>query len=109
MGSFWLTGVSNMVAPCWTGVQDQSCSTILARLTTLYVFLYVRSRTPYLSLHGGSCGGCLTGFGGPLTSPICMIDHLIFLIIQSVTGSVTIYNIRKVVLDYEELLAYWFI
>jgi hypothetical protein len=38
-----------------------------------------------------------------------MIHHLIFLIIQSVTGSVTIHNIRTVAPCYRELLAYWFI
>jgi hypothetical protein len=38
-----------------------------------------------------------------------MIHHLIFLIIQSVTRSGTIHNIRTIAPCYGELLAYWFI
>jgi hypothetical protein len=55
---------------------------------------------------GSSCGGCLTGFGGALTSTPMLYDlPLIFLIILSVTGGVTIHNVSTVVLDCGELLA----
>jgi hypothetical protein len=76
-------------------------------LSTRYS-LYV-AETPTVACTGGSCGGSLTGFGGTLTSTYMYDLPLIFLIIQSLTGSDIIHFLHTVVLEYGELLAYWFI
>jgi hypothetical protein len=53
----------------------------------------------------------MTGFVGTLTSTHVydVWYHIIFLIIQSVMGSVTIHNIGTIAPCYGEFLAYWFI
>ena len=54
----------------WTGRGSRPVSfhDSTARFTTLYEVLYVCSLSPTRACTGGSCGGCLTGFGGALTS-----------------------------------------
>jgi hypothetical protein len=100
MGSFWLTGLSYMVAPHWTGVQD------LSRSTILWQDLLRKTLVPPLVPAQGALVACLTG---PVTLTSTRTYDLHYSTYTHAPGSVSIHILRTVVLDYGELLAYWFI
>jgi hypothetical protein len=97
MGSFWLTGLSYMVAPRRTGVRD------LSRSTILWQDLLCKTLVTPLVPAWGALVACLTGLV-TLTST-CIYD-LHYCTYTRVPGSVSIHILRTVVLDYGELLAY---
>ncbi len=88
-----------MVAPHRTGVQDLSHSTIL------WQDLLRKTLVPPLVPARGALVGCLTGL---VTLTSTRIYDLYYSTYTCVTGSVSIHILRTVVLDYGELLAYWF-
>ncbi len=94
-----LTGLSYIVAPHWTGVRDLSHSMIL------WQDLLRKTLVPPLMPAWGSLVACLSGLV-TLTST-CIYD-LHYSTYIRVLGSVSIHILRTVVLDYGELLAYWF-
>ncbi len=100
MGSFWLTGLSYMVGPRRTGVRD------LSRSTILWQDLLHKRLVPSLVPARGALVACLTGL---VTLTSTRIYDLHYSTYTRVPGSVSIHILRTVVLDYGELLAYWFI
>ncbi len=100
MGSFWLTGLSYMVAPRWTVVRD------LSRSMNLWQDLLRKTSVPPLVPARGALVSCLTGLI-TLTSTRIYDQH--YSTYTHVPGSVSIHILCTVVLDYGELLAYWFI
>ncbi len=89
-----------MVAPRWTGVRDLSCSTIL------WQDLLGKTLVPLLVPARWALVACLTGL---VTLTSTRIYDLHYSTYTHVPGSVSIHILRTVVLDYGELLAYWFI
>ncbi len=89
-----------MVAPCRTGVRDLSCSTIL------WQDLLRKTLVPPLVPARGALVVCLTGLVTLTSTRIYVLHYSTY---TRVPGSVSIHILRTVVLDYGELLAYWFI
>ncbi len=89
-----------MVTPHWTGLRDLSCSTIHRQV------LLRKTLVPPLVPARGALVACLTGL---ITLTSTRIYNLHFSTYTRVPGSVSIHILRTVVLDYGELLAYWFI
>jgi hypothetical protein len=88
-----------MVAPRRPGVRDLSRSTILRQ------DLLRKTLVPPLVPARGALVACLTGLV-TLTSTCIYVLH--YSTYTHVPGSVSIHSLRTVVLDYGELLAYWF-
>jgi hypothetical protein len=99
MGCFWLTGLSNMVAPFWTGVQDLSCFTILKH-DLLFKTLVLRLMPAW-----GALVTYLTGLETLTSTHIYDLHYSTYMCVQGVS----IHILLTVVLDYGELLTYWFI
>jgi hypothetical protein len=89
-----------MVAPHWTGVQDLSHSTIL------WQDLLRKTLVPPLVPARGALVACLTGL---VTLTSTRTYDLHYSTHTRVPGSVSIHILRTLVLEYGELLAYWFI
>ena len=89
-----------MVAPRWTGVQDLSCSTIL------WQDLLRKTLVPPLVPARGALVACLTGLVTLTSTRIYVLHYSTY---TRVPGSVSIHILCTIVLDYGELLAYWFI
>jgi hypothetical protein len=94
-----LTGLPYMVASRRTRVRDLSCSMILLQ------DLLRKTLIPPLVPARGALVACLTGL---VTLTSTRIYDLHYSTYTHVTGSVSIHILRTVVLDYGELLAYWF-
>jgi hypothetical protein len=104
-----------MVAPRRTGVQDLSCSTIL------WQDLLCKTLVPPLMPARGALVACLTGLVTLTSTRIYDLHYSTYTLTSTriydlhystytrVPGSVSIHILRTVVLDYGELLAYWFI
>jgi hypothetical protein len=88
-----------MVAPHRTGVRDLSHSTILRQ------DLLRKTLVPPLVPARGSLVACLTGLLTLTSTHIYVIHYSTY---TRVPGSVSIHSLHIVVLDYGELLAYWF-
>jgi hypothetical protein len=89
-----------MVAPRRTGVRD------LSRSTILWQELLRKTLVHPLVPAQGALVACLTGL---VTLTSTRIYDLHYSTYTRVPGSVSIHILRTVVLDYGELLAYWFI
>ncbi len=89
-----------MVAPRWTAVQDLFHSMIL------WQDLLRKTLVPPLVPARGALVACLTGL---VTLTSTLIYDLHYSTYTRVPGSVSIHILCTVVLDYGELLAYWFI
>jgi hypothetical protein len=89
-----------MVALRWTGVRDLSHSTIL------WQDLLHKTLVPPLMPARGALVACLTGL---VTLTSIRIYGLHYSTYTRVPGSVSIHILRTIVVDYRELLAYWFI
>ncbi len=101
MESFWLTGLSSIFTPRWTGAQ------CLSHFTTLWLDLLRKTLVPPLVLSQGALVAPLIGLLVTLTSThTCVLHYSTY---KRVPGSVSIQNLCTVVLDYGEHLAYWFI
>jgi hypothetical protein len=110
-----------MVAPCWTGVQDLSHSTIL------WQDLLRKTLVPPLVPAQGALVACLTGLVTLTSTHIYDLHYSTYTRVPEsvsihtpiydlhystytcVPGSVSIHILCTLVLDYGELLAYWFI
>jgi hypothetical protein len=88
-----------MVAPRRTGVRD------LSRSTILWQDLLHKTLVPPLVPARGALVACLTGLVTLTSTRIYDIHYSTF---TRVPGSVSIHSLRTVVLNYGELLAYWF-
>ncbi len=88
-----------MVAPHRTRVQN------LSRSTILWQDLLRKTLVPPLVPARGALVACLTGLVTLTSTRIYVIHYSTY---TRVPGSVRIHSLRTVVLDYGELLAYWF-
>jgi hypothetical protein len=88
MGSFWLTGLSNIVTLRWTG---------LSHFTTLWLDLLRKTLVSPLVPSQGALVASLIGLLVTLTSTcICVLHYSTY---KCVLGSVIIQNLCTVVLD----------